>query len=113
MAKSISLMMELLKRKPSCRKSALPYRPDKDSRIRINDDDKDKVKALMEIVHGELVEKAFDINISSSNLIRVSAFMLGNIKFDITANTKGLIKVFDESGIKSSRETLIKMLDQN
>ena len=96
--KSITLMMELLKRKPSCRKAQLPYRPDKDSKIKIKDAEKDSVKA-------------FDINISSSNLIRVSAFMLGNIKFDIDAGTKGILKVVEDSGIHSNRAELLKTLD--
>ena len=109
--KSITLMMELLKRKPACRKAQLPYRPDKDSKIRINEDEKENVIALMKIVQDELGDKAFDINISSSNLIRISAFTLGNIKFDINAGTKGIMKVVEESGIKSTRTELLKTLD--
>ena len=109
--KSITLMMELLKRKPACRKAQLPYRPDKDSKIRINENEKENVVALMKIVQDELGDKAFDINISSSNLIRISAFTLGNIKFDIDAGTKGMVKVVEESGIKSSRTELWKTLD--
>ena len=109
--KSITLMMELLKRKPSCRKAQLPYRPDKDSKIKIKDAEKDSVIALMKIVQDELGDKAFDINISSSNLIRVSAFMLGNIKFDIDAGTKGMVKVVEDSGIHSNRAELLKTLD--
>ena len=109
--KSITLMMELLKRKPSCRKAQLPYRPDKDSKIKIKDDEKENVVALMKIVQDELGDKAFDINVSSSNLIRVSAFMLGNIKFDIDAGTKNLKKLVEESGIHSSRTQLWTTLD--
>ena len=109
--KSITLMMELLKRKPSCRKAQLPYRPDKDSKIRINENEKENVVALMKIVQDELGDKAFDINVSSSNLIRISAFTLGNIKFDIDAGTKNLKKLVEESGIHSRRTQLWKTLD--
>ena len=109
--KSITLMMELLKRKPACRKSKLPYRPEKDSKIKINENETENVVALMKVVQDELGDKAFDINISSSNLIRVSAFMLGNIKFDINAGTKSIIKVVEDSGIRSSRPELLKTIE--
>ena len=51
MAKSISLMLELLKRKPSCRKVHIPYKQMKGSRIRLSDEDIEKIQKLMEIVH--------------------------------------------------------------
>ena len=111
--KSITLMMELLKRKPTCRKAQLPYRPDKDSKIKLKNEDIEKVVSLMQIVQSELGDKAFDINVSSSNLIRVSAFMLGNVKFDIDAGTKIFKKIFDDTGIKSSRTEFLKMLVQS
>ena len=111
MAKSISLMMELLKRKPACRKVHLPYKQARDSKLLLKEVDKEKIQVLMSIVHEVLGESAFDINISSSKLIRVSAFGLGNIKFDVNAGTKNITKVIEESGIKSSRDVLVKTLD--
>ncbi len=111
MAKSISLMMELLKRKPSCRKVHLPYKQARDSKLLLKEADKEKIQPLMAIVHEILGDAAFDINVSSSKLIRVSAFGLGNIKFDIDAGTKNILKVVEDSGIKSSLGTLQKILD--
>lgn len=113
MAKSISLMLELLKRKPSCRKVQLPYKQMRDSRIRLSEDDTAKIQKLIEIVHEVLGETAFDVNISSSNLIRVSAFTIGNIKFDINAGTKNILKIVEESGIRSRREDLFKLLEMS
>lgn len=113
MAKSISLMLELLKRKPSCRKVHISYKQMKGSRIRLSDEDIEKIQKLMEIVHELLGKTAFDVNISSSNLIRVSAFTIGNIKFDINAGTKNMLKIVEESGIKSRRQDLFKLLETN
>lgn len=111
MAKNISLILELLKRKPSSRKVKLPYKQARDSRFKISDDDKVKIQQLMDIVHENLIETAFDINISSSNLIRITAFNIGNIKFEINAGTKNMLKVVEDSGIKSRREDLLKLID--
>lgn len=111
MAKNITLMLELLKRRPSHRKVKLPYKQSRDSRFRISDDDKVKIQKLMDTVHEILGETAFDINISSSNLIRITAFTIGNIKFDITAGTKNMVNVVEESGIRSRRQDLLKLLD--
>ena len=113
MAKSISLMLELLKRKPSCRKVHLPYKQMKGSRIRLSEEDTEKIQKLIEIVHELLGKTAFDVNISSSNLIRVSAFTIGNIKFDINAGTKNMMKIVEESGIKSRRQDFLKLLETN
>ena len=111
MAKSISLMLELLKRKPSCRKVHIPYKQMKGSRIRLSDEDIEKIQKLMEIVHELLGKTAYDANISSSNLIRVSAFTIGNIKFDIHACTKSMLKIAEDSGIKGGRARLTKIFE--
>ncbi len=113
MAKSISLMMELLKRKPSCRKVHLPYKQSRDSKIKITDEDRTKIEPLMAIVHEVLGATSFDIHISSSNLIRVSAFTLGNLKFDIDASTKNIRKVVNESEIRFSKDKLLKALESD
>lgn len=111
MAKNISLILELLKHRPSHRKVQLPYKQMRDSRIKFKEEDFPKLQALMDTANKMLGDLAFDINISSSNLIRVSAFTLGNIKFDINAGTKNIMKVVEESGIRSRREDLLKSLD--
>ena len=108
MSKNISLLMELLKRKPTSRKVIIPYKRARDSRLRISVDDTEKIQKLMDVIHDVLSKTAFDVNISSSNLIRVSAFTIGGIKFDIDAGTRRIKQVVEESGIKSSREKLIK-----
>lgn len=108
MAKNISLLMELLKRKPTSRKVVLPYKQARDSRLKISVDDREKIQKLLDVVNEALSKTAFDVNISSSNLIRVSAFTIGGIKFDIDAGTRKIKKVVEDSGIKSSREKLIK-----
>lgn len=113
MAKSISLMMELLKRKPSCRKVHLPYKQSRDSKIKITDEDRTRIEPLMAIVHEVLGATSFDIHISSSNLIRVSAFTLGNLKFDIDASTKNIRKVVNESEIRFSKDKLLKALESD
>ena len=106
MAKNISLLMELLKRKPTSRKVALPYKRARDSRLRISVDDTENIQKLLNVVHEVLSKTAFDVNISSSNLIRVSAFTIGGIKFDIDAGTRRIKQVVEDSGIKSSRVKL-------
>lgn len=111
MAKNISLLLELLKRKASCRKVVLPYKQARDSKLRLTDDDKAKIQVLMDITHELLSKTAFDINISSSNLIRISAFTIGNIKFDINAGTKNLMKIVEDSGIKSGGAKLAKIFE--
>lgn len=111
MAKSISLMMELLKRKPSCRKVHLPYKQSRDSKFRFTDEDKEKLQSLTEIVNELMGATSFDIHISSSNLIRVSAFMLGNLRFNIDASTKGIRSAVEDLDIKYSRDKLFQTLD--
>ena len=107
MAKNISLLMELLKRKPVSRKVIIPYKRARDSRLRISVEDTEKIQKLMDVVHETLKDTAFDVNVSSSNLIRVSAFTIGGIKFDIDAGTRRIKKIVEDSGIKSSRDKLI------
>ncbi|MBR5914230.1 MAG: hypothetical protein IKZ58_07710 [Selenomonadaceae bacterium] len=111
MAKNITLMLELLKRRPSQRKVKLPYKQSRDSRLKISDDDKVKIQSLMDITNEILGETAFDINISSSNFIRITAFTLGNLKFDINASTKNMMKVVEDSGIRSRRQDLLQLLE--
>ena len=111
MAKNITLMLELLKRRPSHRKVKLPYKQMKGSRLRLTDEDIAKIQTLVDTAHSILGDLAFDINISSSNLIRISAFTIGNIKFDINAGTKNIMKAVEESGIKSRKESLLKLLE--
>ena len=111
MAKNISLLLELLKRRATCRKVVLPYKQARDSRLRLTDEDKVKIQGLMDIAHELLSKTAFDINISSSNLIRISAFTIGNIKFDIHAGTKSMLKIVDQSGIKGGKARLTKIFE--
>ena len=111
MAKNISLVIELLKQRPTHRKVQLPYKQMHGSRIKLTEEDISNIQRLMGITHQILSDLAFDINISSSNLIRITAFTIGNIKFDITASTKNLMKIVEESGIRSRRQDLFKILE--
>ena len=111
MAKNISLVMELLKQRPTHRKVQLPYKQMRGSRIKLTEEDISNIQRLMNTTHQILGDLAFDINISSSNLIRITAFTIGNIKFDITASTKNMLKVVEESGIRSRRENLLRILE--
>ena len=60
MAKNISLLLELLKRRATCRKVVLPYKQARDSRLRLTDEDKVKIQGLMDIVHELLSKTAFE-----------------------------------------------------
>ena len=109
MSKSMHLISESLKVRLSNRKiTSQRYVTPKRELFKISDDERVKVDPVFKAAQDGLKDCVLDVDISTREVLKVSAMALGHIEFDIDLQTRSMEKAVHESGIQHG---IYKFLD--